>query len=128
MSSMTKENDILSGCSALRQIKLGPAVQLVDNCGLPEAPGDGRSIGNNYNNTNKWQAVGLGDVNNPKGDSLTVRELIAKYPPKNSNPSETYVWDQNWWDVTGGILSIYISIQWLSYCAQMALGSSGFNY
>ncbi|MCO6542575.1 MAG: BspA family leucine-rich repeat surface protein [Lactobacillus sp.] len=107
MSSMTKENDIFSGCSTLRQIKLGPAVQLVDNCGLPEAPGDGRSIGNNYNNTNKWQAVGLGDVNNPAGDSLTVRELIAKYPPKNSNPSETYVWDQNWWDVTGGILSIY---------------------
>ncbi|THE12076.1 BspA family leucine-rich repeat surface protein [Enterococcus hirae] len=83
MSKVTTRTDMLKGLTALKELKLGSKTQ-IDSTSLPAVP-------SNETYSGKWQNVGSGTVDAPKGSNIwTSSEFMTNYD--GTQHADTYVW------------------------------------
>ncbi|MBA1434213.1 BspA family leucine-rich repeat surface protein [Bombilactobacillus bombi] len=107
MSHVSNTSNMFGSNKNLQQLTLGAKTYFATDPKLTSATVDH----NTGHNTEKWQAVGSGTIDNPLGEVLAAKDLTDKYNkvPTSSapNPAETYVWDKSWWVIDNNVLSIY---------------------
>ncbi|NLC72970.1 MAG: hypothetical protein GX684_04260 [Ruminococcaceae bacterium] len=80
--------DTFLSMSNLQILMLNPDFRFFNNDSFTFTPPTNETY------TGKWQAVGSGTVDDPKGAELTVAELRALYMSEKLGPLETYVWQK----------------------------------
>ncbi|MBA1393098.1 BspA family leucine-rich repeat surface protein, partial [Lactobacillus sp. XV13L] len=103
MGNVQSSDGMFLGSNNLQQLTLGANTYFATDPKLTSATVDH----NTGHNTEKWQAVGSGTIDNPLGEVLAAKDLTDKYNkvPTSSapNPAETYVWDKSWWVINNNV-------------------------
>ncbi|MDO1605288.1 BspA family leucine-rich repeat surface protein [Lactobacillus sp. YT155] len=86
-ASIVKRTNMMMTGSALKELKLGNNFNMTSSSGLVDLPVTDRYSG-------KWQSVGTGTVDNPKGDQVYTSAELANNNFKISG-ADTYVWQKN---------------------------------
>ncbi|EAD0622395.1 BspA family leucine-rich repeat surface protein [Listeria monocytogenes] len=97
-SNVTNMFLMFAGASQLQNLTLGSQFQFVTDAALPNPTPTAKYTG-------KWQNVGSGTVDKPKGTfGGTATELMSTYD--GSTMADTYVWQQPFLDVQDSMLMI----------------------
>ncbi|EHD1581827.1 BspA family leucine-rich repeat surface protein [Listeria monocytogenes] len=97
-SKVTSMLDMFTGASQLQNLTLGSDFQFLSiDANLPNPP-------TTADYTGKWQNMGTGTVNRPKGSFVgTATEFMSTY---DGSMPDTYVWQQTFIDVQDSILMV----------------------